>query len=70
MYAIWSKAASSWISFRGKVLTHDNKGEMEFLFPGSSIRPIMWVAPDDMLSIKDHPDCATYRWPLRKEDFW
>lgn len=68
MYAMWGRSAQSWISYKGKVLIHDNQGEMEFLFPGAVVRPIT-VRPEEGMSIKDHPECAHYRWPIRKEDF-
>lgn len=69
-YAMWSPGAQSWITYNGRVLVHDNSGELEFLFPGATVRPISGVAEADTLSIKDHPGMATVRWPLRRKDFW
>lgn len=68
-YAMWGKSAQSWITYQGKVLVHDDKGEMEFLFPGAIVRPIT-TYPGEALSIKLHPGCEGYQWPIRREDFW
>jgi len=69
IYAMWGRNAQSWISYQGKVLVHDSKGEMEFLFPGATVRSIIGVGSEESLSIKDHPSCVHYTWPIRKEDF-
>lgn len=67
-YAMWGANSESWITYRGKVLVHDNKGEYEFLFPGVSVRPIT-VAEEDSFPIRRHPQLASVRWPLKREDF-
>jgi hypothetical protein len=69
-YAMWGRHSQSWISFQGRVIVHDDKGEMEFLFPGSVVRPISGLREEDMMTIKDHPGCIDFQWPIKREDFW
>jgi len=57
-------------SLNGRILVHNSRPEMEFLFPGSEIREIGPDLPEaDTMSIKDHPDLVSVQWPLRREDF-
>lgn len=69
-YAIWNRSALSWVTYQGRVLVHDNPGELGFLFPGSTVRPINGVPTEDCLPIQQHPQCQHYTFPLRREDFW
>jgi hypothetical protein len=53
----------------GEVIVHDNRAELEFLFPGRQFVDVTnSVLPK--MSIKNHPQCSYLRWPLRREDFW
>jgi hypothetical protein len=52
----------------GAILVHDNRGELEFLFPGrETVDVSQSVLPKTRW--RDHPDMASVRWPLRREDF-
>jgi hypothetical protein len=52
----------------GDVLVHDSRGELEFLFPGREFADVTEsVLPKTRL--RDHPDMAAVRFPLRREDF-
>lgn len=66
---MWSPGARSFISYRGAILIHDNRDEMEFLFPGTKVCQFDGQI-DAVMSIKNHPDLRHVRWPLRRADFW
>lgn len=58
------------LSSGGKVLVHDNPAELEFLFANMKVVELgSMIPPEDTMSIKDHPDMASVRWPLNPEDF-
>jgi hypothetical protein len=67
---MWSPSAQSWITLHGKVLVHPNKGELEFLFPGTTVRQCYGVDDDDVMLIADHPQMASVKFPLNRKDFW
>lgn len=68
MYGIVGRNTKTLLTYQGKVILHDNRGEMEFLFPAEKIIPVShW--DEEFLPLKDHPDMAPVRWPLRKKDF-
>lgn len=68
MYGILGRSTRQLLSHQGKVILHDDRGEMEFLFPAETvIGVIAW--PEPFMLLRDHPDMAPVRWPLRKEDF-
>ncbi len=52
----------------GRVLVHDSREELEFLFPG---RTAVDVSNTQLPTAqwRDHPDMAGIRWPLNREDF-
>lgn len=55
-------------TYGGAVLVHDNRAELEFLFP---LRETVDVTESVLpkMPIKNHPQCACLTWPLRREDF-
>lgn len=58
------------LSYQGKVLVHDDRAELEFLFPGVRVvEPGAMLAGYDTMSIKQHPELGHIEWPLRREDF-
>jgi hypothetical protein len=52
----------------GAVLVHEDRAELEFLFPGRSTVDVTTSSLPKM-RWRDHPDMAGIRWPLRREDF-
>jgi hypothetical protein len=55
-------------TYGGAVLVHPSRAELEFLFPGrETVDVTQSVLPK--MRIKDHPQCASLTWPLRKDDF-
>ncbi|MBA5222222.1 hypothetical protein [Streptomyces griseoaurantiacus] len=58
------------LSFGGKVIVHDSKAELEFLVCGVRIVECPRDIPDEQtIPLRFHPDMATIRWPLTKEQF-
>ena len=63
------ETSDGWVAtFQGRALVHENREELEFLFPrheiveitGTEI-PIMWV--------RHHPQCQSVTFPLDKSIF-
>lgn len=69
LYALWGEQSRSWITRGGRVIAHHDRGEMEWLFPGATVRPLRGVAEGDLLMARDMPEFAGVTWPLRKDQF-
>lgn len=71
LFALKGDVSKELISFNGKVLVHESKEEMKYLFPfGATVVSCPdYIKPEEMLSIRNHPDMAAVRWPLDKKDF-
>jgi hypothetical protein len=67
-WALKSKDAPGAITYGGHLLVHDNRAELEFLFPDRETVDVTETVMPKM-SIKNHPQCAVLTWPLKKEDF-
>lgn len=77
MFAIEGAVTKEILSFRGKMVVHHDRREMEYLFPGQRVvmlsgytiqecahkygRPAMWL--------KDHPDMASVKFPINPKEF-
>lgn len=62
------------ISYLGLVLVHDNRAEMEWLFPKMKVVEVTMkdghLADGRLtMSVKDHPQFEGIHWPLRKDEF-
>jgi hypothetical protein len=69
-YAIHGEASGSPLTYGGRVITHNNREEMEFLFPGARVVEIgSLIPPQDRIALSEHPDMAAVSFPLRREDF-
>jgi hypothetical protein len=69
-YALYGPASESALSYRGLVLVHGDRAELELLFPGTRIVELGTMIPEhDTMQVKDHPQLAHLVWPLRREDF-
>lgn len=70
LYGLWGPTSREFLTYMGRVLVHDNRAEMEWLFPGAPIREV----PADFTSamcfpLPQHPDLTNVRFPLTKEQF-
>lgn len=69
-YAILGVRSGDLLTYGGAVIYHEDKGEMQWLFPNSRI---VRISDGDlgvpMLPLHKHPDMVSTRFPLRREDF-
>jgi hypothetical protein len=53
------------LTFRDRALVHDNKQEMEYLFPANRVVPLPSYWGEGLtFPLKDHPDMDTVQFPL------
>ncbi len=71
-YALQSKLPPrGLLTWRGLLLVHDSKPEMEFLLT-DNVRVVECpkdIPPEQCLEIRYHPNLAAVQWPLTKEQF-
>lgn len=68
-YAIAGEHSKDLLTWGGRVIVHNDRSEMEFLFP---LERIVRVSDGDIgqtLLLRDHPDMAAVMWPLDPRDF-
>jgi hypothetical protein len=69
-YALQGAVSRDLLTWNGRVLVHDSKPEMEFLFAGARVIECpRSIPPEQTLSIRHHPDLASVTWPLNRKDF-
>jgi hypothetical protein len=72
-YALLGVRSGELLSYGGRVLVHDSRPELEFLFPNRAKTRIVRITDGDLgqptMLIRDHPAMVSVRWPLRREDF-
>lgn len=52
----------------GLILVHEDRDEMEYLFPGTRVVPYT-IHEGQAMSIRDHPSLASTQFPLNRKDF-
>lgn len=53
------------LTYRGYAIVHENKAELEYLFPDNRVVPIPSYYGDDLtVQLKDHPDMGAVTFPL------
>jgi hypothetical protein len=69
-YALWGERSGTYLTSGGKVIIHDNRKEMEFLFPRTRVVPLQ-ISPDPETTIALFavPGMEAVQFPLKKEDF-
>lgn len=55
-------------TYGGRILVHESREELGYLFPNNRTAPYRGSEGDAMLLI-DHPDMAAVRFPLNRKDF-
>lgn len=69
-YALVGPRTGELLSYRGRIIVHGDKAEMEFLFPQARI---VRVSDGDLdrptMRLQDHPDMVSTSFPLRREEF-
>ncbi len=58
-------ASGEILTYRGFALVHDDKRELEYLFPGNRVVPLPAYWGESLtFPLKDHPDMDTVQFPL------
>lgn len=52
----------------GLILVHEDRHEMEYLFPGTRVVPYT-IHEGAAMSIRDHPSLASTTFPIDRKDF-
>lgn len=64
-YVLVGRTTKDALTYRGKILVHDNKSELEFLFPNERVAALPSYVDDSLtMALKDHPDMDSIQWPL------
>jgi hypothetical protein len=69
-YALLGENSGSALTYQGRVIVHESREELEFLFAGTKAVELGDMIPvQDTVPLREHPDMARVRFPLRREDF-
>lgn len=70
-YGLYGHGTHDFLTYGGRILVHNNKAEMEFLFTGShDVRELPPSIPvDQTMPIRLHPCLSTVTWPLDRRNF-
>ena len=72
-YALLGVRSGVLLTYGGRVLVHNNRAELEYLFPNREKAKIIRITDGDLgqptMSVQEHPALASVRWPLHREDF-
>jgi hypothetical protein len=69
-YGLWGVNSRDFLTYGGRVLTHESRAELEYLVPNTPVREVPPSFPaEQCLPIKLHPDLVNVQWPLTKEQF-
>lgn len=64
-YCLVGRTSGEVLTYQGRVLVHDNKSELEYLFPNERVIAVPPLyAADLTLEIQQHPDMANVAFPL------
>lgn len=77
MYAFVGHTSHELLSFRGRMVLHHSREEMEYLFPltqvvrlnGDSLEEVAHRYGRPVMRLSDHPDMAAVEWPLDRRKF-
>lgn len=67
-YALVGDRSRDLLTYGGRVIVHQDRSEMEWLFPMSRVVEVRGDVGPEML-LRDHPSMAAVEFPLRKEAF-
>lgn len=60
-------ASGEVLTYRGYAIVHENKAELEYLFPGNRVVPLPSYYGESLtVQLKNHPDMDTVVFPLDK----
>ena len=73
-YALYGEHSRSLLTFQARPLVHDNRAELEYLFPRARVvavtdADLAACSPLEPMPIREHPGMATVSFPLDRRDF-
>lgn len=69
-FALVGPRTGELLTYGGRVLVHNSRHEMEWLFPRSRVVRITdGELGQPTMRLRDHPGLEAVRWPLRRQDF-
>jgi len=69
-YALVGETSGSALTHGGRVIVHNDRAELEFLFAGAKVVELGDMVPErDTFPLARHPDMSAVSFPLRREDF-
>jgi len=77
MFAIEGRTTKEILSFRGRIVLHHDRRELEYLFPGEKVVMLRGYTREECaqlygrpaMLLRDHPDMAAVEWPLDPRRF-
>lgn len=69
-WAIEGPVSRDLLTYRGKVIIHNSRPELEWLIDGARIVPCPRdIPPEQCIELRFHPNFDDCSWPLRREEF-
>lgn len=68
LYGLWGEKSGQFLTQGGRVIFHTNRAELEFLFPGTRVKPVD-VNPLEGIPLKYVRGMETVRFPLDRSEF-
>lgn len=69
-WALQGERSRELLTWRERVLVHNNRAELEFLVTGAHVVPCPQSIPDEQtIPLHAHPDFAHHQFPLRRENY-
>ncbi len=69
LYAMAGKLSGELLTYKGAVICHTSKEELQWLVPGARVVELPDQTGMVLMSVRNHPDFASVEWPLKKEHF-
>lgn len=64
-YCLVGRISGDVLTYKGYVLVHTDKSELEYLFPNERVIPLPGLYSTDLtMDIRNHPDMTSVRFPL------
>jgi hypothetical protein len=69
-YALLGEVSHTLLSWRGRTIVHNHRGELEFLIANAKVVECpKSIPPEDTIDLPHLPQFAAHRFPLRREDY-
>lgn len=68
LYGLWGESSGQFLTQGGRVIFHTNREEMEFLFPGTTVKPVD-VSPLEGIPLQYVRGMEAIQFPLDRSEF-